>query len=93
MSSREPLHELTDVNRIRPGIDDEMDVVGHQAVAINLDAELVATLAQCGEVCQSIAIHDEYVAPVVTALHDMVRVAHNDQARLSRHPCPSNETR
>ena len=56
-----------------PGPDDDMDVVGHKAIAQNLKGEFFRLFAQQPQVHSAVVVNEEYVLPVVAALGDMVR--------------------
>lgn len=56
-----------------PGAGDDMDVVGHKAIAQYLKSELCRLFAQQPQVHSAVVVNEEYVLPVVAALGDMVR--------------------
>ena len=74
MPSGQALHQQAEIRSIGARVDDEVDVIGHQAIAVDLEPELAPELLQRFQVGASIGVGDEHRAPVVTALNDMVRI-------------------
>ncbi len=64
---------------------DEVDMVGHQAVAKHPHPVLAALCSQYVQIRDTIVIDKEHVLPIVSALSNMVSNTRNDYARLSRH--------
>ena len=63
----------------------EMDVVSHQAIAFDLQAELSGLHRQQTKIDPPIIVHKEYVLAVVPPLRDMMRTARNDDPGASGH--------
>ena len=56
-----------------PGPGDDMDVVGHEAIAQYLKSEFCRLFAQQSQVHSAVVVNEEYVLAVVAAMGDMVR--------------------
>ena len=67
------------------GHQDEMDVVGHQAIRPHRDAGLAATLGQQIAVKRIVAILEENLLPPVATLGDMMRQTGHDDAGEAGH--------
>ncbi len=63
----------------------DVDVIGHQAVAQDRQAELLALLAQRLDVEATVVVGEEDVLAVVAPLSGVMRNALRHHARLSRH--------
>ena len=64
---------------------DEVDMVGHQAVAIEREREPLASFPKKLQKQASVVIDEENVLMVVTPLRNMVRATRNDNTRHPRH--------
>ena len=72
--------ELRAADRFRQGIavrrnNNEVDVVGHEAIRDDADAVLAGLLAQKREVDPAVIVGEEHVLAVVAALRDVVLIA------------------
>ncbi len=65
--------------------DNEMDVVGHQAIGPHLGAGLVEPFAEQGEIMSVIAVLEEHRQAPRAALGHVMRMFGDDQSRHSRH--------
>lgn len=71
--------------RGRIGDCDQMQMIGHQAVAEDAELLAAAELAEGGEVEAAVVVEQEDVLAVVAALGDVMRAAGEDDAWLARH--------
>jgi hypothetical protein len=60
---------------VSTGIHDEVDMVRHQAVGMDLEPERLAAFAQGGQVVAAVEVAAEHRIAAVTALHDVVWVS------------------
>jgi len=67
------------------GNGNEVNVVGHQAIAEDAHVMLAALRPQNVEIGNAVIVHKKHVLPVVPALGNMVRETRNHHAGLSWH--------
>ncbi len=65
--------------------ENEMDVVGHQAIGPHLGARLAAPLAEQGEIVSVIVVLEEHRQASRAALDHVMRMFGDDQSRCSWH--------
>ncbi|MHC4678022.1 MAG: hypothetical protein ACYTEK_04925 [Planctomycetota bacterium] len=65
-----------------------MDMIGHQAIAIDLKTALLRVLFEQFKVEEAVVIDEEYILTVVAALDNMVSDAGNND---SCYPCHGSE--
>ena len=70
-----------------PGVYDQMNVIRHQAVAVDLQIELRGKFTERLEIRQTIALGDEHDSSVVSTLNYVVREVCNRKSCSSWHPC------
>ena len=87
MASRQAFHQPAEIRDIIPGIDDQVDVVGHQAVAIDAQLQFIAELDKRVQLSTPVSIAEEDILLVVTPLDEMVRIVGQRKAGKARHPC------
>jgi hypothetical protein len=58
-----------------------VDVIAHEAVAIDEEAEAAGLLPEKAEVSAAVVVHEEDVLAIVPALRDVVRTAWHDDSR------------
>ncbi len=63
----------------------EMDVVGHRAIALFVEAEALAVLAEEFEVRTVVVVNEKNILRVVAALNNVVRLTRNDDSGHARH--------
>ena len=66
---------------------DDVDVVGHEAIALDLEAVFLRLLAEKFAVDVAVVVDEEYILAVVAALSDVVRGTGYYDSGLSRHAC------
>jgi hypothetical protein len=64
---------------------DQMDVIGHQAVAPNLDAPFAAPLGYQLQLRGIVFVAEKRLLSAISPLRYVVRQARHDQSRKSRH--------
>ncbi|MCY1364590.1 hypothetical protein D9M69_514000 [compost metagenome] len=73
-TGRESLHQLAEPGyRLARG-QQQVNMVGHQAVGIHLDAKRILQLPQVSDVALVVVRFDKHHLTVMTALDDMVRI-------------------
>jgi hypothetical protein len=87
MTTCQSLHQQSNACSAITRIDDQMHMIRHQAVAVDLQTEFAAKLAQRLEVRKAIAIGNEDDATIVSTLNDVVGIVRNNYASATRHPC------
>ena len=70
---------------------DDVDVVGHEAVAVNSEAVLCGGAFEKAEVGAAVVVNEEDVLLVVPALGDVVRAAGDNDSCGTRHGCTLHE--
>jgi hypothetical protein len=76
------------VSAVFSRIYDQVDVMGHQAICVNLSAQICFPLARIVQVIRIVRIRCKYDLPVVAALDDVVRITHYNDACCSWHAQP-----
>ena len=71
----------------------KVHVVGHEAIAVHLQAEPPRLLSQNRQVRLPIIIDEEHVLPVVPTLRHVMRTAGHHHSRCSPHATPLPTTR
>lgn len=69
-----------------------MNVIGHQAVAENVHAELLGLLTQVPQIKRAVAVIEEDIAPPHPALRDMMSITGQYNARQSWHGAKCNRS-
>ena len=72
-------------SRLRCRRGDQVDVIGHQAIAVHSQPVPLPLFLKQTEVRDSVVVHEEHVLAVVAPLRDVVRQARNDDPGNSRH--------
>jgi hypothetical protein len=67
------------------GNDDRVDVVGHQAIAPDLDPRALGRLREEVEIERVVGLLEEGLLPTVAALGYMMRQAGDDETRKTSH--------
>lgn len=74
-----------------------MDVIGHEAVSVELAAKFAFPLFEVVEIIEIVVIASENGLAVMAPLDDMVRAVRKDQSGVSRHekrlPCRAKEVK
>jgi hypothetical protein len=63
----------------------QVDVIGHQAICVHRTREFLGQLAQVKEIQQAIAVRDKASGSIVAALDEVNSYMGKHQARLSWH--------
>ena len=74
MTPGQALHQQSEICSVSAGIDDQVNMIGHQAIAIDLQPEFASELLEGLQISQPIIVRDEYCATIVTSLNNVVRV-------------------
>jgi hypothetical protein len=82
------LHQAADVLRVGTWIDDEMNVIGHQAVPVHLQGIHLTTFLQGAEIVHAIEIAEEHRTAIVAALNKVVRIPRKGDSHSSGHCLP-----
>jgi hypothetical protein len=85
MPTGDPFHQESEIPFIIPGIDDQMNVVGHQTIRIYSTTIGIFPLLQVIEVIQKIPVRSKHGLPVMSALDNVVGVSRYDYSRRSGH--------
>ena len=72
VSTSQSLHQQSQACRVLAGIDDQIDVVRHQAIGVDLQPQLLPELLQGCKVRQPVFVRNEHRSAIVTALHHVV---------------------
>jgi hypothetical protein len=87
MPASQPFHQQTETAGVLSRVDDQVNVIRHQAVAVDSQIERLPKLAKALEVRQAIAVRDEHSFAVVPTLDNVMWVAWHYDAATSWHPC------
>ena len=68
-----------------PGRGDQMHVVGHQAIAVDGQAELLGLLSQYVKIVDAVLIDEEDILAIVPPLGHVMRTTRNDNSRRPWH--------
>ena len=83
VSGEQPLHPGHEVG-LR-GFDDQIKVIPHETIGMNLPTGFPAGVPQCIEETTAIGVVEENGFAVVTAIHDVINRARVFQPELSSH--------
>jgi hypothetical protein len=80
MPTSQAFHRQTYRVCVDSRINDEMDVVGHEAVGVDLDAKRLTALPKRVEIILSVVCAKEHIVAAMPALYDVVRVSDEHSA-------------
>ena len=93
MPAREPLHGETEAGFAIARVDDEVYVIAHQAIGVDLQFQRFAEFRECSQIVFAIGIAEEDVMPAVSTLKYMMREIWKCDPGDSWHPCLRKQAR
>jgi hypothetical protein len=87
MATGQSLHQLAQIGRLGARVDDQMNVIGHQAITVQPDPGKSSKLGQRLKIGHPVIGRDEDGVTIVAPLHDVMWQMGQCDSSLAWHPC------